>query len=270
MPATLVIHRRVADGSNPAYAEWQHRVGDALASWPGFLDRWVLPPTPPGQVDWIAAQRFSTDDAARSWLHSAEREALILEATTMFVGNDDVQIYTSDQEHRSESVSAVIATRLPPEREVAFLEWQHEVMAAESRFEGFRGHRLEGPTPGVRDDWVMQLSFDTEEHLSAWLQSDERQELLAEGAAFNENMSVTRPAVGFGVLGSGSAYEGSGVQEQPARAAHAVSARLPLGILRERAALSTVMVFRSGCCCSSATAEHAAARPWSSCVGVLS
>ena len=203
MPATLVIHRRVADGSNPAYAEWQRRVGDALASWPGFLDRWVLPPTPPGQVDWIAAQRFSTDDAARSWLHSAEREALILEAATMFVGNDDVQIYTSDQEQPSESVSAVIATRLPPEREVAFLEWQHEVMAAESRFEGFRGHRLEGPTPGVRDDWVMQLSFDTEEHLSAWLQSDERRELLAEGAAFNENMSVTRPAVGFGFWAPG-------------------------------------------------------------------
>ena len=203
MPVTLVVHRRVADGDNPVYAEWQRRVGDALSRWPGFLDRWVLPPMPPGQVDWIAAQRFSTADAARNWLHSAEREALIREAAPMFVGNDDVQIYTNEQEDEPESVSAVIATRLPPEREADFLEWQREVMAAESRFEGFRGHRLERPIPGVRDDWVMRLSFDTDEHLSAWLRSEERQELLAKGAAFNENMSVTRSAVGFGFWAPG-------------------------------------------------------------------
>ncbi|MDQ0576764.1 antibiotic biosynthesis monooxygenase [Agromyces albus] len=203
MPANLIIHRRVADADHPAYAEWEKRVGDALSSWPGYLDRWVLPPTPPGQVDWITAQRFSTVDAARGWLHSAERGALLRDADPMFVGNDNVQLYTGDHEERSELVSAVIATRLPAEREHDFLEWQSEVMEAESRFEGFRGHRLQAPAPGLSDDWVMHLSFDTDEHLSAWLQSDERQELLAKGSAFNENMSLTRSAVGFGFWAPG-------------------------------------------------------------------
>ncbi|WP_022884629.1 antibiotic biosynthesis monooxygenase [Glaciibacter superstes] len=205
MPATLVIHRRVVDGHNSEYAQWQERMGTALAAWPGFLDRWVLPPTPPGQLDWIAAQRFSTDDAARAWLHSTERESLLQEAGTIFAGNDDVQIYTGEEEERSESepATAVIATRFPPEREADFLEWQREVMAAESRFEGFTGHRLDRPMPGVRDDWAMRLSFDSQDHLSAWLDSDERRTLLAKGTAFNENMSLTRSSRGFGFWAPG-------------------------------------------------------------------
>lgn len=205
MPATLVIHRRVAPGHNSEYAQWQERMGEALSSWPGFLDRWVLPPTPPGQVDWIVAQRFSTDDAARAWLHSAERESLLREAGTIFAGNDDVQIYSGEEEEQSESqaATAVIATRFPPEREADFLEWQREVMAAESRFEGFTGHRLDRPAQGVRDDWAMRLSFDSQDHLSAWLDSDERKTLLAKGTAFNENMSLTRSSRGFGFWAPG-------------------------------------------------------------------
>lgn len=195
---SLVVHRRLAEESYEKYAAWQEKVGARIANWPGFLDRQVIPPKPPLQVDWVIVQRFRNVDSARGWLQSAERTTLIAEIKDEFIGNDDIHLFTEESKHPSEAASVLISSRVAPEDEADYLEWQRRISAAESRFDGFLGHKIERPVPGVQDDWVVVLSFDTDEHLTAWIDSAERKELLDAGKAYNEQLTLTRASYGFG------------------------------------------------------------------------
>ncbi|GAA2248998.1 antibiotic biosynthesis monooxygenase [Herbiconiux moechotypicola] len=195
---SLVVHRRLAESSYAKYAAWQEKVGARISNWPGYLDRQVIPPKPPLQVDWVIVQRFRDVESARGWLQSAERARLMNEIKGEFVGNDDVHLFTEEAKHPSEAASVLISSRVPADQEEEFLDWQRQIMAAESRFDGFLGHKIERPVPGVQDDWVVVLSFDTEEHLNAWIDSPERRELLDEGKAYNEQLTLTKASYGFG------------------------------------------------------------------------
>ena len=44
--------------------------------------------------------------------------------------------------------------------------------------------QLQPPIPGLQDDWVSLLRFDTSEHLNAWLKSDTRRAALKEVEPF--------------------------------------------------------------------------------------
>ncbi len=194
----LVVHRRLAESSYERYEQWQQKVGERIANWPGFLDRQVIRPDPPLQVDWVIVQRFRDVESARGWLQSAERMSLTDEIRSEFIGNDDVHLFTEENTHRAEAASALISSRVAPEDEGAFLDWQRQISAVESRFDGFLGHRIERPVPGVQDDWVVVLSFDTDENLTKWIESPERRELLEAGAAYNDQLTITKASYGFG------------------------------------------------------------------------
>ncbi|MCS5722428.1 hypothetical protein N1028_17225 [Herbiconiux sp. CPCC 203407] len=194
----LVVHRRLAEESYDRYRAWQEKVGERMLSWPGFLERQVIEPKPPLQVDWVIVQRFRDVDSARGWLQSAERQNLMAEIKDDFIGNDDVHLFTEEAKHPSEAASVLISSAVAPEDESAFLDWQREISAVESRFDGFLGHKIERPVPGVQDDWVVILSFDTDEHLNAWIESPERRSLLEAGAAYNEKLTLTKASYGFG------------------------------------------------------------------------
>ncbi len=194
----LVVHRRLAESSADAYQAWQQRVEARLASWPGFLDRQVIPPNPPVQVDWVIVQRFRDTASARAWLQSPDRAELAAEIADHFIGNDEIHLVTENRRDLGNVVSALISARVAPELEREFLAWQRSIAAAESRFDGFVGHKVERPIPGVQDDWVVLLSFDSDEHLDAWLSSPERAALLAEGERFNRDLRLVRSSYGFG------------------------------------------------------------------------
>jgi len=197
-PVALVVHRRLAEESYAKYEAWQQKVGERIVNWPGYLDREVIRPNPPLQVDWVIVQRFRDIDSARGWLQSAERQALMLEIRDEFIGNDDVHLFTEEAKHPSEAASVLISSKVAPEDEAAYLDWQREISAAESRFDGFLGHKIERPVPGVQEDWVVILSFDTDENLTKWIDSAERKALLEAGHAYNEQLSLTRASYGFG------------------------------------------------------------------------
>ncbi len=91
----------------------------------------------------------------------------------------------------------LIATQVAPGREAHYLAWANRVIAAEAEFEGFVGQHLERPIPGVQDEWVTTLAFDTKEHLDAWLASPQRAELIETGGEFG-TARVTRGGTGFG------------------------------------------------------------------------
>ncbi|RFA19855.1 antibiotic biosynthesis monooxygenase [Subtercola boreus] len=198
---SLVIQRRVLPGSDETYRTWQRKLGTVLSTWPGFLGRDVIEPSPPTQTDWVLVQRFVDVDAARGWLQSSERAALFEEIADHFVGQEEIHLVTENERAIPDAASIIVTSRVDPKSETAFLAWQRKISAAEAAFPGFQGHKIERPTPGVQEDWTVILSFDTDEHLAAWTESPQRQRLLAEGEAYNSEMRVSKSRYGFGFWG---------------------------------------------------------------------
>ena len=76
--------------------------------------------------------------------------------------------------------------RVPADRIDEFLEWQSRLRLAESVLRGYRGSELFRPVEGVQDEWTALYRYDTAADLDAWLVSEERKVLLAEGKAFHD------------------------------------------------------------------------------------
>ncbi|HEY7067124.1 MAG TPA: antibiotic biosynthesis monooxygenase [Chloroflexota bacterium] len=195
---TVVTQTRVAPGHDAEYARWQQQVSDAVARFPGFLEQTLIPPNPPVQVDWAIVQRFTSADAARAWLQSAERLQLINAIQPLLVGQDDVHLFTDGTGPKlAAPVTAVISMRVKPGQEAAFQEWQRRIAAVEATFDGFSGYRLEPPVPGVQDDWTTMIRFDSDAHLDAWLNSAQRQQLLTETPRFSDEFHTRKVRTGF-------------------------------------------------------------------------
>ena len=197
-PVTIITQTRVLPDRNDDFAAWQQRISDVVAGFPGFIDHQVIPPDPPQQVDWVILQKFATGEQAQAWLRSKERLRLLENAQPMLVGRDDVHIIEGDEAAKpADEVSAVISMEIKPGQEEAYRVWNQRITAAETQYPGFQGHRLNPPIPGVQDDWVTILTFDTEAHLDAWLNSPERQKLLDEATAFSEGVHARKVRTGF-------------------------------------------------------------------------
>ncbi|MBW3634675.1 MAG: antibiotic biosynthesis monooxygenase [Chloroflexi bacterium] len=197
-PVTIITQTRVLPDRNDDFAEWQQRISDAVAGFPGFLDHQVIPPNPPTQLDWVILQKFATSQTAQAWLRSPERLRLIETAQPMLVGHDDIHIIEDEQTGKPpDAVSAVISMRIMPGKEEAYRDWGQRIAAAQAQYPGFQGFKLNPPIPGVQEDWVTVLQFDNEAHLNAWMTSPERQKLLEEANAFTSESHVRTVRTGF-------------------------------------------------------------------------
>ena len=94
-------------------------------------------------------------------------------------------------------VSAVISTRIKPGQEDAYREWGRRIAAAQAKSPGFQGYRVEPPVPGVQEDWLTILRFDSEANLQTWLNSPERKKLIDESEAFTDACRVRTVRTGF-------------------------------------------------------------------------
>jgi antibiotic biosynthesis monooxygenase (ABM) superfamily enzyme len=195
---TVVTQTRVLPDRANDFAVWQQHISDVVASFPGLIDHQVIPPDPPTQVDWVILQKFATAAQAQAWLKSPERLRLIAAAQPMLVGQDDIHLIEGDQPARPpEAVSALISMSIKPGQEEAYRVWNQEITAAEAQYPGFLGHKLDPPIPGVQNDWVTVLTFDTEAHLDAWLNSPERQALLQKATPFTADVHARKVRSGF-------------------------------------------------------------------------
>jgi antibiotic biosynthesis monooxygenase (ABM) superfamily enzyme len=198
-PVRIVVQTRVAPGHDAEFAQWQQEVNDVIAQFPGFLEHRVLPPNPPVQVDWVIVQRFASEQAARAWLQSDKRLALINKIQPLLVGQDDVHLFSDSDESNLDAapVTVVISMRVRPGEEAAFQDWQRRIAAVEATFPGYSGYKLEPPVPGVQDDWVTIIRFDSDAHLDAWLDSPERKKLLEETPRFSPEFHTRKIRSGF-------------------------------------------------------------------------
>jgi antibiotic biosynthesis monooxygenase (ABM) superfamily enzyme len=195
---TLITQTRVRESRAEEFGQWQSTISAAVAEFPGFITQSVLPPNPPLQGDWVIQQRFANVEAASAWLRSERRARLLDVAQPMLAGQDDVHlVHDSAAGVRPSPVSAVISSRVRPGQEAAFRAWEQRITAAQAKSPGFQGYRFEPPIPGVQDDWLAILRFDTERNLQAWLDSPERKKLLDQAAPFLEEFHARVVRTGF-------------------------------------------------------------------------
>ncbi len=195
-PYSVVAQVRVLPDRVSEFEVFLPRLQRAARVAPGHISSELVPPSPPLQEDWVLVHRFGSLEHARSWLISEQRQLLLREVRPLLIGDVDVQLFSSAGPEESHA-SAIITTRVAPEEEDAFLEWQTRIGATQASFDGFDGYRLQRPIADVQPDWVAILRYDTEEHMRAWLESPERRALIEENRTFGAHARVRVVRSGF-------------------------------------------------------------------------
>ena len=197
MTVSIVTQTSVRPERSEDFARWQGETSNMVSSFPGFVEQRLMPPNPPLQVDWVILQRFHTMEDAHRWLASSERQNRIEGAAPFLIGRDDVHIVRDDEGGRKPApVSAVISTRVKPGKDAEYRAWERKIAAAQSKAPGLQGYRFEPPVPGVQEDYVAILRFDTQTNLQAWLDSPARKQLIEEANPLTEEFHA-RVGTGF-------------------------------------------------------------------------
>ena len=188
-PEFLVLQVRVFAEQRSEFEEWLRRFNSTVELSDGHLDYDLTPPTPGFDEDWVLAHRFIDRAAAVAWVRSTGHAEMLDELRPLVHGDVDVHLFASAK-GRQGKVSALFSTQVEAGREEEFLEWSTQVAVAQASFEGFSGYQVERPIEGVQPYWVAILSYDTDEHMRAWLSSPERVSLLEDGASFDPQARV--------------------------------------------------------------------------------
>jgi antibiotic biosynthesis monooxygenase (ABM) superfamily enzyme len=198
MTVSIVTQTCVRPERAEDFARWQGETSTFISGFPGFVEQRLMPPNPPLQVDWVILQRFATIADAQRWLGSAERQTRLEGAAPMLIGRDDVHIVRDDEGGMKPApVSAMISTRVRPGKEAEYRAWERKIAAAQSKAPGLQGYRFEPPVPGVQEDFVAILRFDSEANLTAWMDSPERKVLIEEAEPLTEEFHTRMVRSGF-------------------------------------------------------------------------
>lgn len=107
---------------------------------------------------------------------------------------------SSDAIHSPASPTVVVARRVLPGCDDAFQAWDQRIRSAAAEFPGYFGSEVQEPNSSHPGEWVTVYSFETIQQLDAWIESDERQALIAEvrdmidGAAREQRIAGLRTA----------------------------------------------------------------------------
>ncbi|MDX3577521.1 antibiotic biosynthesis monooxygenase [Streptomyces sp. FL07-04A] len=183
--ATAIINQKVRPGLEHEYESWQEGVNAAAAGYAGYLGVEVSPPTPV-QPEWVVVYRFDSVAHLRAWIDSDTRARLLTVGDRLLDGPGTQQVISGGSRPAEDPLVTVVVThRVDPAHVDEFLAWQRRLTEEEERFEGFRGTEIFQPVEGVQDDWTTLYRFDNAEHLDAWLTSNRRKRVLAEGKKFD-------------------------------------------------------------------------------------
>ena len=84
------------------------------------------------------------------------------------------------------------------EKESQFQQWQAEIRSGVKQFEGYLRTDVFPPVQGAQTNWYIVVHFDTQAHLSCWLDSDTRHDLIGRG---KRKFGSYRYHVGSGLTG---------------------------------------------------------------------
>lgn len=184
-PVTVIIGQRIKPGCEHEFSEWQHELNAAASTYPGFVGAEINPPGD-SQPEWVVVYRFDSIANAQAWINSRTRQERLAVGRDFFDGPGTQQVVRGAAKQPDQLVTVVVTHRVAPDQVDDFLAWQHRLNLAESRFPGFRGAELFRPVAGLQDEWTAMYRYDTAADLDAWLTSNERAALLAEGSPFKD------------------------------------------------------------------------------------
>jgi uncharacterized protein len=180
--ATAVTAVQVRQGEEGAFAGWLTEFNKVVSTFSGYVSAVVVPPVPPLQSDWVMVQRFQTIEELRAWLDSEARRSLLDKSASLMVDEGTTNVIQGSNTELSpqDMVTEIITVSVKPGMEEAYHDWVDRIRQVEARFPGYQGLQLQPPIPGLQENWVSLLRFDTAEHLNAWLESDARRDALRE------------------------------------------------------------------------------------------
>ena len=206
--ATVVFARRVRPGREDEYLAWQAEINDACRTFPGCEGVEMIPPVPGIQEDYVTIYRFDSFPHLDAWLRSEARQTLLVRGQGLFAGAARQHVVAGHGPVQQSS-GMVVATRVKPGREREYRAWQERINAETARFPGFLENEVFPPVPGLQDEWIVLVRFDTPEHLRSWLSSDVRKRLLDEAARSGTRL-MSSPSAGPSPGGSERARPGPG------------------------------------------------------------
>jgi hypothetical protein len=206
--ATVVLVQRVRPGRENEYLRWQAEINDACRTFPGFEADEVILPVPGVQDDYVVIYRFDTFPHLNAWLRSDTRQALL--ARSKDVLDDSRQQVVAGRGAAQHVSGMVVSTRVKLGHEREYRAWQHRIDAEAARFPGFLSNEAFPPVPGLQDEWVVLVRFDSPEHLQGWLVSDVRKLLVEDAARLWEEARIASFSGAFpGWFGAGATGSGS-------------------------------------------------------------
>lgn len=192
----MVVSQKVRKGSEADYRRWQDRMTELARGFDGFDGTEIYPPEDGAGGEWVVIFRFDRVDRLTAWLDSPERGRMLEEGRALFEGPPSLEVLTGEPP-AAEAVTAVISHRVLPGREPQFVRWHAKLRKAQEKSPGCMGDELFRPVPGVQENWVSIVRFDTREHLENWLTSAARRKLLDEGRDTYASYDVQQIASAF-------------------------------------------------------------------------
>ena len=191
--ATVVIAQNVRPEKEEEYLRWQTEINAACRTYPGFEVAEIVPPVPGVQDNCVVVFRFDSAEHLAAWLRSDARQTLLARGQSLFAGAARQHVVTGARP----GVGMVVSTRVKAGREHEYRQWQDTIDKETARFPGFMGNEVFPPVPGLQDEWVVVVRFDSSENLRRWLESDVRRRLNAEAARLWHEARVEGFSGGF-------------------------------------------------------------------------
>lgn len=184
-------------GDRQAFAEWSRRTVEAARTAQGFLSSRVgMEAT---ELDWSIALTFDAEEHLHRWLDGTERRALLAEGRALGVNPIGADVIVVPGRSPGTGVE-VFRHPVTPGREPEFVAVQRRLRELTGTFPGYEGTAL--LRPGEEGgDWVSVLRFRTDHQLSAWMDSEQRQQALPTlRSQLSKDFSVVTRSTPFGSI----------------------------------------------------------------------
>ena len=193
--ATVVIAQKVRPGREKDYLCWQAELNELCRTFPGYEAAEVVPPVEGVQSDYVVVFRFDTFLHLEGWLKSDAHVALLARGQD-FLG-DARQHVVAAPHAATAGAGMVVSTRVKPGREAEYRAWQTTIDQEAARFPGFVGNEVFPAVPGMQEEWVVVVRFDSAQHLQSWLESEPRRRLNQQADRLWDEASVESFGGGF-------------------------------------------------------------------------
>ena len=192
---TVIVSRTVDPANDDAFAAWVAQLVNAAYRQPGYVDSFVQRPTSGHPDEWTVVYRFTDAASLDAWLDSVERRELLAAGGHLVEGAAREQVLAGAPAYAEARV--VSSYRLIPGTDARHVMVHKRMRDALDQFPGFRSREILDAVPGVQDETVVILTFDSPENLRRWLDSDDRQRVLEDLDAITVGSLTTNVVGGF-------------------------------------------------------------------------